>query len=540
MNFGNWNVTPAIKIAILFTWGSLSLGSELPSPGLISVVPKPAKMERLGGTFNMTRSTVLLVDPGDAAAKQVGRHLAEQVSRATGFALPVLERSQAARRTTSITLTTTGCDLSLGGEGYQVDVLPGRIQVCAPDPKGLFYASQTLRQLLPELIESPLKITGNADWSIPCMKIRDAPRFSWRGLMLDVSRTFMSKNLVKRYIDLMGFYKLNRLHWHLTDDQGWRIEIRKYPELTRVGSKYAEKFNEMGGYYTQAEIREVVAYAADRKVLVIPEIELPGHSLAALASYPNLSCTGGPVSIHPFLQGVNIHEEVFCAGNEKVYEFLQDVLTEVVELFPSPFIHIGEDEVPKSRWKACPKCQARIKSEGLKDESALQGYLVGRMNRFLQNKGRRLIGWDDILDGTVTSDVAVMYWTREGGLVPIVRAGHDVVLSPTDPLYFDYTYEVNSTRRVYAFEPVPEDLSPAEVSHILGAQANFWSHLVRNEDGTDRQIFPRLLALAEVLWSPASLRSWEEFTVRLEEQKKRLDLMGVRWMRELQDSSRSR
>jgi hexosaminidase len=416
-----------------------------------------------------------------------------------------------------------------------LEVLPNEIIIRAPGVEGLFYGMQTLRQLFPASIESPVPVTGDVEWKIPCLRIVDGPRFLWRGLMLDVSRTFMNKNLVKRYIDLLAFYKMNRLHWHLTDDQEWRIEIRKYPELTRVGSKFAEKYNEMGGYYTQAEVQEIVAYAAERNVVVVPEIEMPGHSLAALAAYAGLSCTGEALSIHPFLKGPNIHEEVFCAGNEKVYEFLQDVLTEVITLFPAPFIHIGGDEVPKTRWMKCPKCQARIKAEGLKNENELQGYLVARVNRFLESQNRRLIGWDDILDGTVTPDVAVMYWTRKGGVAPIVRSGHDVILAPTDPCYFDYTYEVNSTARVYRFEPIPSELTTEQAKHILGAQANFWSHLVRGEDGTDRQVFPRLLALAEVLWSPASSRGWTGFASRLEEHKTRLDLMGVKWMREAAD-----
>ncbi len=425
-------------------------------------------------------------------------------------------------------LTTHNANPDLAPEGYELIVNPDRVIIRAPQPAGLFYGTQTLRQLLPG--------------PIPCLRIEDKPRFSWRGAMLDVARHFFPKEFVKRYIDLLAFHKLNVLHLHLTDDQGWRIEIKKHPKLTQIGA-WREETNgdgkRYGGYYTQDDLREIVAYAAARHITVVPEIEMPGHALAALAAYPELSCTGGPFKVRTRW---GIEQDVYCAGNEKTFEFLQEVLDEVLAIFPSQFIHIGGDECPKARWKKCPKCQARIKAEGLKNEHELQSYFIRRMEKYLSSKGRRLIGWSEIREGGLPKNAALMDWI--GGAVEGASDGHDVVMSPTSHCYFDY-YQSQDTAnepkaiggyiplsKVYAFEPVPAKLAPSFHQHILGAQANLWTEYISTPQQAEYMTFPRLCALAEVVWSPADTRNWDDFSARLKTHLKRLDALGVNYRRD--------
>jgi hexosaminidase len=412
----------------------------------------------------------------------------------------------------------------LPAEGYELAVTATGAVIRASTPAGAFYGMQTLLQL------------QSKDGAFTGATIQDAPRFQWRGLMMDCSRTFQSVDYLRKTIDRLAAYKMNVLHLHLTDDQGWRIEIRKHPELTQRGARFSAKYNEPEshqGFYTQRQLRELVAYAAARHVTVVPEIEMPGHSHAVIVCRPDLACHGPATNdIFPFFSGPGITRDVFCAGNDDSFRLLEDVLDEVIELFPSPFIHIGGDEAPRDFWKSCPKCQARIKAEGLKDENDLQSYFIRRMEKYLNAKGRRLIGWSEILQGGLAPNAAVMDWI--GGAAQATKGGHDAVMSPTGYCYFDYPYSRISSRRAYSFEPCA-GLSPEQARHILGLQANFWSHLDREPERVDRQLFPRLLSLAERAWSPQNCRDWADFHARLQAQLSRLEQLGVNCSQE-QDS----
>ncbi len=445
-------------------------------------------------------------------------------------------------------------EAEFGPEGYRLVVNEDNILIGANSAAGLTYGALTLLQLLPPEVfgagRAP-KDDEEIDWMIPCVSVVDTPRFPWRGMHLDVARHFFPVEFVKKYIDLMALHKMNVFHWHLTDDQGWRIEIRKYPKLTEVGAwrsgsmvgPYSDmKFDSVryGGFYTQAEIREVVDYAALRNVMVVPEIELPGHALAALAAYPELSCTGGPFEVG---KAWGVYEDVFCPTDTTI-KFLENVLNEVCDLFPGTYIHIGGDEVPKARWKSCDSCQARIKSEHLKNEEELQSWFVGRMEKFLNSKGKRLIGWDEILEGGLAPNAAVMSWRGEEGGIAAARQSHDVVMTPGSHCYFDYyqgdpKFEPlaiggNTTlEKVYSYEPVPPGLSPAEAGFILGAQGNVWTEYITTTDQVEYMALPRMAALAEVVWSPAGARNWGDFLRRVTAHFRLLDILDVHYSRSL-------
>jgi hexosaminidase len=360
---------------------------------------------------------------------------------------------------------------------------------------------------------------------MPCVEIADSARFQWRGMHLDVCRHFFPKEFVKKYINLMASYKLNTFHWHLTDDQGWRIEIKKYPALTEIGSKRSRTAGDStpyGGHYTQQDIRDVVKYARERFVTVVPEIEMPGHSLAALAAYPEFSCSGGPFKVGT---DWGVFEDVYCAGNEKTFDFLEDVLTEVIKLFPGDVIHIGGDEVPKTRWHSCPKCQARMRTEGLASEGELQSYFVRRIEKFLNAKGKRIIGWDEILEGGIAPNASVMSWRGTDGGIAAAKAGHDVVMTPGTYCYFDH-YQGKSGEpvaiggylpidSVYAYEPVPAELSETEAKHILGAQGNMWTEYIPDEKHVEYMLMPRMLALSEMLWERKGSKDFSDFMRRV-------------------------
>ena len=347
--------------------------------------------------------------------------------------------------------------------------------------------------------------------------------------MMDTSRTFQTKAYLERCIDLMGLYKLNVLHLHLTDDQGWRLEIEKHPLLTTKGAKFSPNYSKPGGFYSKKEMKEILRYAAARNITLVPEIEMPGHCLAALAVYPQLSCTGGPFEIYPFFEGPGIQSNVYCPGNEKTFTFLEDVLTEVIELFPSTFIHLGGDEVPKSKWEACEKCRARIRDEKLKDLNELQSWFIKRMARFVESKGRKVIGWDEIMEGGLAEGAAVMSWRGIKPGIEALKAGHAVVFTPTSHCYLDYTYERLSLDRSYAFEPVLDGMTGEETARILGVQGNMWTHIATTEDAVDAQVFPRLIALAEAAWSPKDRRDEKSFCARMSSHYSRLDRMGVQY-----------
>ena len=490
------------------------------------LLPSPASFEQCEGSFAIGATTVIRHAAG---AEPVARRLRQYLKESTGLALPLEPLERGAAGEIALELDETAA--ALGAEGYRLEIAPERVILRAPHAAGLFYGTQTLRQLLPRPVVAGPTPEPNV-WTLPCMGVADSPRFAWRGLMLDCSRTFQSMDYLRKTIDRMAFYKMNVLHLHLTDDQGWRLEIRSHPELVDRGARFPDRWNEPPshhGHYTQAEMRALIRYAADRQVTLVPEIEMPGHALAALAVYPHLSCAGGPFEIHPFFEGPVIHEDIYCAGNEDTFRFLEDVLTEVIELFPSEVIHVGGDEAPKARWRACPKCQQRMRTERLKDEDELQSWFITRIARFAEDRGRRIIGWDEILEGGLPPGAAVMSWRGIEGGVAAARAGHDVVMSPTSHCYFDYTYERIDTRRAYSFEPVPEQLDAARAGHVLGLQANFWSHINREPDEVDAQLFPRLLAIAERGWSPKTVRDQDDFLRRVRAHLARLEEMGVRY-----------
>ena len=500
----------------------------------IQLIPLPVRVERDTGWFRVRGDTAITYG---VRARDAAERLRDDLEAVTAkrLALVPAEAAGSPRAAgNAISLEIDGAARDLGPEGYRLEATAAGVRIVAPDPAGLFYGGRTLLQLLPlqRIIGRPRE---RIDWIVPCVRITDRPRFSWRGLMLDCSRTFQSLDYLRATIDRMAFYKLNVLHLHLTDDQGWRLEIRGHPELTAKGARFAEKYHEPEahqGFYTQEEMAALIRYGSARHVTIVPEIEMPGHCLAALACRPDLSCTGGPFEIHPFFKGPGIHEDVFCAGNEAVYTFLREVLSEVIGLFPSEVIHLGGDEVPKTRWRACPRCRARMEAAGLRDEEALQGDFLRRMASFVRGKGRRVIGWDEIMRGGLPEDTLVMSWQGVKAGLAAARAGHDVVFCPTSRCYFDYSYERTPVAKVYAFEPVPEGFDPEAARHILGIQANFWSHIDRGPDGVDRQIYPRLLALAERAWSARAVRSFEDFSRRLEVHLLHLDEMGVHYHRD--------
>ncbi len=485
----------------------------------ISIIPKPKSIVVNEGTFNFTADTKIYYDQ---YSKKIADYLAEVLIPATGFKLePSIWNGRV--ETNSIILSLNSSPNDYGKEGYTLIVNPFNVMIEASELNGLFYGVQTLRQLFNPYINSVARVEG-INWNLPCVVVLDKPEFVWRGLNLDCCRHFMTKEFVKRYIDLLAYHKFNTLHWHLTEDQAWRIEIKKYPELTTKGAfrKYDDG-SVYGGFYTQDDIKEIVAYAESRFINVVPEIEMPGHSTAAISCYPEISCTGGPFEVGTLW---GIYYDIYCAGNEKTFQFLEDVMSEVVELFPGKYIHIGGDEAPKRRWENCPKCQARIKSENLKDEHELQSYFTKRMEKFINSKGKQIVGWDEILEGGLAPEATVQSWRGLKGAIDAAKQGHDVIVSPTTNCYLDYPVDVTDMQKVYSFDPVPEELSLDERKHVLGSEGNMWSEYAPQELIDDR-LFPRMLALSEVVWTYPAERNYEEFSQRVQKHYDRLDLLGV-------------
>ena len=503
----------------------------------VSIIPRPVKIDVSMGTFTISPQTVILVDKD---SRQVGEYLGGLLRPATGFELKVKKSSQVKNPTNCIILQTINDKADVGTEGYQLQVFSKKVLISAAEPAGLFYGCQSLRQLLPSQIENKEKIKG-ISWHIPKVKIQDRPRYRWRGMHLDVGRHFFGTEFVKKYIDLLALYKFNRFHWHLTEDQGWRVEIKKYPKLAKISAwRKGKDGKPYGGFYTQEQLCDIVEYAKARFITVVPEIEMPGHTQAVLAAYPELSCTGGPFEV---ATEWGIREDVYCAGNDQTFEFLENVLGEVIEIFPSQYVHIGGDECPKDRWKACPKCQARIKIEGLKDEHELQSYFIKRISRFLTAKNKKAIGWDEILEGGLAADAAVMSWRGTGGGIAAAQAGHDVVMCPLSHCYFNYEHPDCpdgpghdgggiDLRKVYLYEPTPLELTAKQATHILGTQGNVWTEYISTNDEVEFMAFPRACAIAEVAWSAKHLRDWDEFSVRLKRNAERLDKLNVNFHRD--------
>jgi hexosaminidase len=518
--------------------------AAIPAPP--AVIPLPKKMECQEGAFRLQPKTSILVDP---ASQGAGEYLAGWLRKATRYRLDIISSTRPRSTRGALVLTTKNAKPALGSEGYELAVTPDSVMIRASGQAGLFYGVQTLLQLLPpETLAS--RLVPGTELQFPCVQIEDQPRFKWRGFLFDVARHFFTKQEVKQLLDVLAAQKINTLQMHLTDDQGWRIEIKKYPRLTQVGAwrdepgfgldpKLSSTYGpdgRYGGYYTQADIREIVAYAAAKHITIVPEIEMPGHFSAALAAFPELSCSGGPYT--PNAKG-GVFAGVCCAGKDETFEFLQNVLAEVNQLFPGKYIHIGGDEVPKDNWKKCPRCQARMKQEGLKNEHELQSYFVRRIEKFINAQGRNLIGWSEIREGGLAQNAVVMDWI--GGAVEAASAGHDVVMSPTGYCYLDYYQSTNHATepkaiggflplsKVYSFEPIPEKLATEFQLHILGAQGNLWTEYIPNFKQAQYMIFPRLCALAEVAWSPQTSRNWEDFTRRLQTQFQRFDQLGVNY-----------
>jgi hexosaminidase len=532
-----------LAAAILITGATSTIVAQESS---VSVVPRPIKVTPRPGRFVLTRDTMIWTDRASTA---IGHRLARYLEPATGFTLPVRATAQLPPR--GIVLRRDRQLARLGREGYVLDVSSARVVARAPEDAGLFYALQTIRQLLPPEIFRDAPVAGQT-WAMPGVTIEDAPRFGWRGGHLDTGRHFMPVGFVKKYIDLLALHKMNTFHWHLTEDQGWRIEIKKYPKLTAVGAWRKEsvigrqqaqrdptqwKFDgePHGGYYTQDDVREVVAYARARFVTIVPEIEMPGHAVAAIAAYPQIGVTGEPVEV---ATRWGIFDDILNAEPATI-SFMQDVLSEVLELFPGSYVHIGGDEAAKAKWKASPKIQARIQELGVGDENGLQSWFIRQMDAFLTAHGRRLVGWDEILEGGLAENATVMSWRGTQGGIAAARAGHDVVMTPTSNTYFDY-YQSRDTNAepiaiggflpletVYAYEPVPAELEKDKARHILGAQGQLWTEYMKDPRKVEYMAFPRMSALSEVVWTPAARKDFGDFRARLETHMKRLKALDV-------------
>ncbi|MDP2886676.1 MAG: family 20 glycosylhydrolase [Ignavibacteria bacterium] len=501
----------------------------------ICIIPKPLSLKKDDGTFLVTKSTSVYVSGSSNELHNIAAQISARLRAATGFPIPVSPLTTRRNVEDAIIVSLVN-DADLGPEGYRLSVAKKSVRIEGLGASGVFYGAQTLYQLMPVEIENKQLSPGVA-WSIPCVRIEDKPRFSWRGMHLDVGRHFFSKDSVKRYIDLMASYKMNMFHWHLTEDQGWRIEIKKYPRLTTVGGWRRETmFNGTphGGFYTQDDVREIVQYAKERFITVVPEIEMPGHSMAALAAYPELSCSGGPFKVGTEWGVLN---DVYCAGNEKTFRFMEDVIDEVVALFPGTFFHIGGDECPKLRWSNCKRCQDRIVAEGLKNEEELQSYFVKRIEEMLNARGKRLVGWDEILEGGLAPNATVMSWRGIKGGIEAAKTGHDVVMTPTSHCYFDYYQGTVGEPlaiggylpidTVYSYEPIPDELTGQEANHVLGAQGNVWTEYMPNFRQVEYMAATRMIALSEVVWSAKAQRNFKDFLQRLEPQYRRLAISDV-------------
>lgn len=533
-------MVPLFVMALLLLSGCNDLVSTGSTRDTIApVIPRPVSIDMGTGRYALTPDSGFHVASEELAP--TAHHFAAMWAVPMGRTLPVAPDAG------DIVLKL---DTTLPAEGYELRVDDGGILITAGDAAGAFYGLTTVHQMLPPEISGagPAMTT---DWSLPHVGIVDAPRFSYRGLHLDVGRHFFDVDFVKRYIDTLSRYKLNVFHWHLTEDQGWRIEIDAYPRLTEVGAWRRETVVEKnldpyigdgiphGGFYTKDEIREVIAYAAERHVTVIPEIDIPGHAGAILASYPELGCHDGPYEVKTTW---GIQEDILCPS-EATFDFLYTVLDEVAALFPSPYIHIGGDEVPKKQWEESPLAQEVMRREGLADEKELQSWFIRRVEQHLNSRGKKLIGWNEILEGGLAPRATVMSWQGESGGIEAARMGHDVIMTPTDYMYFDFyqgdpdtePLAMNWARRiipldtVYVYDPIPEELTAEEARHILGAQGNVWTEYMSTPEYVEYMAFPRALALAEVNWTPLESRNLDDFYNRLARNLLHLERMGVNY-----------
>jgi len=514
------------------------LATACPAAGAVNVIPAPVSIEPGEGTFVLTPETRIVAQgPSWIEASK----LIDALAPATGFVLyGAVSRPEEGK---AIELKLDGGADALGDEGYTLTVARERITVVARKSAGLFYGIQTLRQLMPPAVFSDVAVP-DVDWKVPCVKITDTPRFRWRGLLLDPARHFISLRNVKRFIDTMAIHKFNRLQIHLTDNEGWRIEIKKYPKLTELGSKMDWNLRHKGGngprcfgFYTQEDIREIVRYAADRHITVVPEIEMPFHTGAAIVVYPEIGINPGPLGALPLEQRWFKTKGLIAPRSETV-AFLQDVLTEVIELFPSQAIHIGGDEANIGHWTNDPEMQAQIKRLQLEDAHGLHSWFIKEMDTFLTEHGRRLVGWDEILQGGLAPGATVMSWRGQQGGIAAANAGHDVVMAPTSHTYFDYyqgSPEIEPLAiggnlplaKVYSYDPIPAAIAPEKAKHVLGVQGQLWGEYIPTPEHLDYMAYPRAAALAEVAWSAKEAKDYEQFLGRLRRHLDRFDVMGV-------------
>ncbi len=522
-----------IFICIVFSCStpSTSLDSIVPN-----IVPVPMKQKMKEGQFSMSSKTRLNYNED---FKISARFLESYLTNGNQMKLNEGEGGNV--------ISFEKDEQMENAEGYKLVVSSEEIKIIAPTDQGAFYAVQSLRQLLPVSFE-----TGSykgSEVGIKCMEIEDEPQFSYRGMHLDVGRHFFSTTFIKQYIDALAMLKMNTFHWHLTEDQGWRIEIKKYPRLNEIAAYRKETlvghYNDQphqfdgkryGGFYTQEEIKDIVEYAYNRNVTIIPEIEMPGHSQAAIAAYPELGCTDEPIEV---ATKWGVFEEIYCT-KEETFAFVEDVLDEVLTLFPSKYIHIGGDEAPKTRWKNCSDCQRRIKEEGLKDEHELQSYFISRVEKYLNGKGRQIIGWDEILEGGLAPNATVMSWRGTKGAVAAAKERHNVINTTTSHCYFDYYQSTNEgepiaiggflpLEKVYGFNPIPEELNEDEQKYVLGAQGNVWTEYMSTEDNVEYMVYPRIMAMSEVVWSKDENKDYDDFVSRVEKFNERLDVLDVNY-----------
>lgn len=522
----------AVSALLLFASCGEETTKEMPYNQGVNVIPAPSSLVRSEGLFKLNKNTSFYASTPEG--KTVAEYFAVKLKKSTGYPFAVADKDGS----NTIALLLDG-SLDMNDEGYTLDVTSKGAVVQAKTPQGLFYGMQTFMQLLPAEVESSSLVHGIA-WTAPAVTVQDTPRFGYRGMMLDPCRHFMTVEEIKKSLDVMALFKLNRMHWHLTDDQGWRVEIKQYPKLTEIGAKRIEGEGfEYGGYYTQEDVKEIVQYAANRFITVIPEIELPGHGMAAIAAYPELSCKGEQLTPR-IIWGVE--EVVFCAGKESTFEFLENVFKEVIELFPSEYVHIGGDECPKKEWKTCPLCQKRIREEGLtaKDghsaEEHLQSYFVQRMEKVLAKYGKKIIGWDEILEGGLAPTATVMSWRGEQGGIAAAGMNHDVIMTPqNDGMYLDRyegDYKIDpvtiggkaTIKDVYKYNPTPKELvEQGKEKYILGVQCNTWSEYMYDNSLREYRIYPRILALAEIGWTSLDRKDYKDFERRLDNACVRLD-----------------
>ena len=508
------------------------------------VVPLPENIKILGNKpFLLNASTNIVYANGDSLLQRNATFLAEYVKKSVGLSLVVKSHSSNSEGNIFLRIDKK----IIGDEAYKIEVNQHNIIISGKTANGVFYGIQTLRKSLP-IIQHAENVV------MPAAVITDSPRFVYRGMMLDVARHFFSVDFVKEYIDLLALHNMNTFHWHLTDDQGWRIEIKKYPLLTKIGSirkhttlgrnSSLDDGTPYGGFYTQEQAREIVEYAKERYITVIPEIDMPGHMLGALAAYPELGCTGGPYEVSG---NWGVFDDILCAGNEKTYQFIQDVLDELIDIFPSKYIHLGGDEAPKTRWTTCEKCQGLIKSLGIKGdkectaENRLQGYLVSRIEKYLNQKDRKIIGWDEILEGDVQKSATIMSWRGVDGGIKASRLGHDAIMTPVSYCYFDY-YQTDKTlneplliggnlnmEKTYSYQPVPDSLTAAEKKHIIGVQGNLWTEYIVCPSLAEYQVLPRMAALSEVQWMQYDKKNYADFKQRLERLLQIYKLYGYKY-----------